>query len=183
MQQCEISDQGGFTAAHSLHKIKPCRNEILQIIWTDTSFHEMVPNFSRFTTTLELGMNHGVEGQTSTQRQGDFIRSILGWKFGAHNLSKDSKWEMCFQVCRGLIVQISLEYSDTWGLGYYQKKGPNKESCLILVMPMAKGIAQCKNQWIFVFFFPSDTQCVSWENMAWGISENRIPTRCVSISF
>ncbi len=98
-------------------------------------------------------MNHGLEGQTSTQRQGDFIRSILGWKFAAHNLSKDFKWQMSFQVCRGLIVQISEEYSDTWGLGYYQKKGPNKEPGLTLVMPMAKGIAQCKNQWIFVFSF------------------------------
>jgi hypothetical protein len=38
----------------------------------------MVPNFSHFTTTLELGMNHELDLQTRTQRQGDFIPSIFG---------------------------------------------------------------------------------------------------------
>jgi hypothetical protein len=98
--------------------------------------------------TLELGMNHRLEGQSSTQSQGDFIRSILGWKFATHNLSKDFKWQMSFQVCRGLIFQISVEYSDTWGLGYYQKKGTNKGPGLMdfcfLFFPVIPNVFQGK---------------------------------------
>jgi hypothetical protein len=40
---------------------------MLSIFWTDTQFHETVPNFAHFTITLELRMKQGLEGQTRAQ--------------------------------------------------------------------------------------------------------------------
>jgi hypothetical protein len=44
--------------------MEPCQNKILSIFWTDTQFHETVPNFAQFKTTVELRMKQGLEGQT-----------------------------------------------------------------------------------------------------------------------
>jgi hypothetical protein len=51
---------------------------ILQIFWTDTQFHETVPNSTHSTDTLQSGMKQGLEGQTRAQRQGDLAdKSIV----------------------------------------------------------------------------------------------------------
>jgi len=53
------------------------QNSILQILWTDTLFRETVPNFANFANTLKLGMKQGLEGQTRSQRQGDFMDNSI----------------------------------------------------------------------------------------------------------
>ncbi len=53
------------------------QNSILQILWTDTQFHEIVPSFANFADTLKLGVKQGLEGQTRSQRQGDFMDTSI----------------------------------------------------------------------------------------------------------
>jgi hypothetical protein len=48
---------------------------ILEKFWTDTRFHETIPNFDHYATTCKLRMKQGLEGQTRPQRQADFTDS------------------------------------------------------------------------------------------------------------
>jgi hypothetical protein len=57
--------------------MEPCQNNILSIFCTDTQFHETVPNFAHFTTTLELRMKQGLEGQTRAQWHHDFTNNSI----------------------------------------------------------------------------------------------------------
>jgi hypothetical protein len=52
-------------------------NKILQIFWTDTHFHKMVPNSPKFIVRHKLGMKQGLEGQTRAQRHDDMKLAMV----------------------------------------------------------------------------------------------------------